>query len=152
MYEERLKSLGIIIPKPPKPVAAYIPAVKIGNMVYTSGQLPIVDGVLKYRGKVGTNLTEEEAYEAAKICCLNCLSVIKGQVDTLDDIERIVKITGYVNSSSGFIQQSKVINGASDLLGEIFDESGEHARVAIGVCELPIDAPVEVEMLVQLKE
>ncbi len=151
MYEERLKTLGLKIPEPPKPIAAYIPAVKVGNMVYTSGQLPIVDGVLKYRGKVGTNINEEDAYEAAKICCLNCLSVIKGQVDSLDDIERIVKITGYVNSSPGFIKQSKVINGASDLLDEIFNESGEHARVAIGVCELPIDAPVEIEMLVQIK-
>lgn len=152
MYEEKIKSLGIKIPKSPDPVAAYVPAVKIGNMVYTSGQIPIVDGVLKYRGKVGTNLTEEDAYEAARICCLNCLSVIKGQVNSLDDIERIVKITGYVNSATGFSQQSKVMNGASDLLGEIFEDSGEHARVAVGVCELPIDASVEVEMLVQLKD
>ena len=152
MYEERLKTLGLTIPESPKPVAAYVPAVKVGNMVYTSGQLPIVEGVLKYRGKVGAKINEEEAYEAARICCLNCLSVIKGKVDSLNDIERIVRITGYVNSSPGFVQQSKVINGASDLLGEIFDESGEHARVAIGVCELPIDAPVEIEMLVQIKE
>ncbi|WP_028307465.1 RidA family protein [Desulfitibacter alkalitolerans] len=152
MLEEKIKSLGLTIPEPPEPVAAYVPAVKAGSMIYTSGQIPIVDGILKYKGKIGLNLTEEEGYQAAKVCCINCLSVIKGEVDSLDEIEKIVKVTGYVNSAPGFTGQSKVINGVSDLLGEIFAESGEHARAAIGVCELPIDAAVEVEMLVKLKD
>ncbi len=152
MYEERIKSLGLTIPTPPEPVATYIPAIKVGNMVYTSGQLPMENGELKYKGKVGVDLTEEEAYQAAKICCLNCLSAIKSKIDSLDEIEQIVKVTGYVNSGSGFFGQSKVINGASDLLGEIFEKAGEHVRSAVGVSELPINAAVEVEMVVKIKE
>ncbi len=152
MYEQRIKAMGLTIPEPPEPIASYVPAVKVNGIIYTSGQIPIVDGNLKYRGKVGKDLTEEEAYEAAKICCLNCLSVIKGEIDSIDNIERIIKVTGYVNSTSGFTQQSKVINGASDLLGEVFQEAGEHARVAIGVSELPIDSAVEIEISVKLNE
>lgn len=152
MLDEKIKSLRITIPESPEPVAAYVPAVKVGNMIYTSGQIPIVEGALKYKGKIGLNLSEEDGYEAARICCINCLSVIKGLVESLDEVERIVKVTGYVNSAPGFTGQSKVINGVSDLLGEIFAESGQHARAAIGVCELPIDAAVEVEMIVKLKD
>lgn len=152
MLDEKIKSLGLTIPEPPEPFATYVPAVKVGNMIYTSGQIPIVDGVLKYKGKVGLNLTEEDGYEAARICCINCLSVIKGVAKSLDEIENVVKITGYVNSAPGFTGQSKVINGASDLLGEIFKGYGNHVRAAIGVCELPIDAAVEIEMIVKLKD
>jgi enamine deaminase RidA (YjgF/YER057c/UK114 family) len=150
-YEQKIKELGLQIPEPPEPVAAYVPAVKVGDFIYTSGQIPFVNGKLKFKGKVGEDLTEQEGYEAAKVCALNCLSVIKGQVGTLDNIERIVKVTGYVNSGQGFQMQPQVINGASELLGEIFGENGQHARAAVGVSELPIDAPVEIEMIVKIK-
>ena len=108
------------MPEPPKPVAPYVPAVKVDNYVYTSGQLPFVNGELKYKGKVGKDVQEEDAYEAAKICALNCLSVIKGVIGDLDNIEQVVKINGYVASAPGFNLQPKVINGASELIGEIF--------------------------------
>lgn len=150
MLDEKIKRLGIIIPKPPEPIAGHVPAVKVRDMVYTSGQIPVVNGVLKYKGKIGLNLSEKDGHEAAKICCINCLSAIKGIVDSLDEVERVVKITGYVNSAPGFTGQSKVINGVSNLLDEIFEESG-HVRAVIGVYELPINAAVEVEMIVKLK-
>ena len=151
MLDEKIKSLKIKIPESIKLMTAHVPAIKVGNIVYTSGQIPMVGGVLKYKGKIGLNLSERDGYEAARICCINCLSAIKGVVDSLDEIERIIKVTGYVNSAPGFIGQSKVINGVSDLLDKIFEESGQHVRAAIGVCELPIDAAVEVEMIVKLK-
>lgn len=150
-YEQKMIELGLEIPEPPEPVAAYVPAVQAGDLIYTSGQIPFVNGSLKYQGKVGENLTEEEGSAAAKICALNCLSVIKGVIGTLDNIERIVKVTGYVNSKQGFLMQPRVINGASKLLGEIFGENGRHARAAVGVNELPINAAVEIEMIVQVK-
>ena len=151
MLDEKIKSLGITIPEPVEPIAGHVPAVKIGDIIYTSGQIPIVDGLLRHKGKIGLNLSEKDGYEAAKICCINCLSAIKGIVDSLDEIERVIKITGYVNSAPGFIGQSKVINGASDLLDKIFEESGQHVRTVIGVYELPINAAVEVDMIVKLK-
>lgn len=150
-FEEKIKSLGLELPEPPKPVAAYVPAVKVDNYVYTSGQLPFVNGQLKYKGKVGKDVQEEDAYEAAKICALNCLSVIKGVIGDLDNIEQVVKINGYVASAPGFNLQPKVINGASELIGEIFGNIGQHARSAVGVNELPLDATCEVEMIVKVK-
>ncbi len=150
-YEAKLKELGLEIPEAPKPVAAYVPAVKIDKYVYTSGQIPFVNGELKYKGKVGGGVNEADAYEAAKICALNCLSVIKAQIGTLDNIERVVKVVGFVNSAPGFNMQPKVINGASELVGQIFGEAGQHARSAVGVNELPLDATVEVEMIVKVK-
>ncbi len=150
-FEEKIKSLGLELPEPPKPVAAYVPAVKVDNYVYTSGQLPFVNGELKYKGKVGKDVQEEDAYEAAKICALNCLSVIKGVIGDLDNIEQVVKINGYVASAPGFNLQPKVINGASELIGEIFGNIGQHARSAVGVNELPLDATCEVEMIVKVK-
>ena len=150
-FEEKIKSLGLELPEPPKPVAAYVPAVKVDNYVYTSGQLPFVNGELKYKGKVGKDVQEEDAYEAAKICALNCLSVIKGVIGDLDNIEQVVKINGYVASAPGFNLQPKVINGASELIGEIFGNIGQHARSAVGVNELPLDATCEVEMIVRVK-
>lgn len=150
-FEEKIKSLGLELPEPPKPVAAYVPAVKVDNYVYTSGQLPFVNGELKYKGKVGKDVQEEDAYEAAKICALNCLSVIKGVIGDLDNIEQVVKINGYVASAPGFNLQPKVINGASELIGEIFGNKGQHARSAVGVNELPLDATCEVEMIVKVK-
>lgn len=151
MYEAKLKEMAITLPAAPKPLASYVPAVMAGGCVYTSGQIPLVDGELKFRGKVGADLTEEQGYEAAKICALNCLSVVREQIGSLDNIERIVKVTGFVNSAPGFANQPKVVNGASDLLGEIFGEAGRHARSAVGVSDLPIHAAVEVEMIVKIK-
>ncbi|QGG48018.1 RidA family protein [Heliorestis convoluta] len=150
-YEAKLKTLGLELPEAPKPVAAYIPAVKIGDYVYTSGQIPLLNGELKYKGKVGSDITEEEAYQAAKLCALNCLSVIKSLIGTLDNIEQIVKLTGFVASSADYNMQPKVINGASELLGEVFGEKGFHARSAVGVNELPLNATCEVEMIVKIK-
>lgn len=149
--EAKLKTMGLELPAAPKPVAAYVPAVKVDNFVYTSGQIPFVNGELKFKGKVGKDLTEAEAYEAAKVCVLNCLSVIKAEIGELDRIERIVKVVGFVNSAAGFSMQPKVINGTSELLGELFGEKGQHARSAVGVNELPLDAACEVELIVKIK-
>lgn len=150
-YEAKIKELGLAVPEAPKPVAVYAPGVQVGNFIYTSGQIPLVNGELKFKGKVGKELTMEEGYEAAKICALNCLGVAKSLLGSLDRIERIVKVTGFVNSAPGFTSQPKVIDGASELLGEIFGEKGRHARSAVGVAELPVDAAVEVEMIIQVK-
>lgn len=151
MYEAKLKEMGITLPVAPKPLAVYVPAVLADKYVYTSGQIPIVDGDLRFKGKVGSELTEAQGYEAAKICAINCLSAIKELVGSLDNIERIVKVSGFVNSAQGFVSQPKVINGASELLGEVFGEAGRHARAAVGVSELPLNAAVEVEIIVKIK-
>lgn len=150
-YEAKLKEMGITLPEAPKPVAAYVPAVQIGDYVYTSGQIPFVNGELKYKGKLGKDLDVEQGYESAKTCALNCLSVIKSVIGSLDKIEKVVKVVGFVNSAPGFNQQPKVINGASELLGQIFGEAGQHARSAVGVNELPMDAATEVELIVKIK-
>lgn len=151
VFEAKLKEMGIDLPRVPKPVASYVPAVLTDKYIYTSGQIPFVDGELKYKGKVGKELSESQGYEAAKICAVNCLSAVKELAGSLDNIERIVKVTGFVNSAPGFVSQPKVVNGASELLGEIFGEAGQHARAAVGVSELPLDAAVEVEMVVKIK-
>lgn len=150
-FEKKLQELGIIVPEPPKPVAAYVPGVKVDKYIYTAGQIPFVNGELKYKGKVGKDVSVEDAYEAAKICALNCLGIVKSLAGNLDNVEKIVKVVGYVNSAEGFNQQPKVINGASELLGQIFGEAGAHARSAVGVSELPMDATCEVELIVKLK-
>ncbi len=151
-YETKIKELGLEIPEAPKPVAAYVPAIRSGKHVYTAGQIPFLNGELKYKGKLGKDLTIEDGYEAAKLCALNCLSVIKGVIGSLDKIERIVRVGGFVNSVPEFSDQPKVINGASELLGQIFGEKGKHARAAVGSINLPIDAAVEVEMVVEVKD
>ena len=151
IFEVKLKEMGISLPPVAKPVAAYVPAVLTDRYVYTSGQIPFVEGELKYKGRVGGDLTDKEGYEAARICVLNCLSAVKSVAGSLDSIERIVKVTGFVNSAQGFYGQPGVINGASELLGQIFGEAGRHARSAVGVSELPLNAAVEVEMIVKLK-
>lgn len=150
-YEAKIKELGVTVPEAPKPVAVYVPGVQAGNLIYTAGQIPLAGGELKFKGKVGKDLTTEEGYEAARICALNCLGVVKSMLGSLDKIERIVKVTGFVNSAPGFTGQPKVIDGASELLGEIFGEQGRHARSAVGVAELPVDAAVEVEIIIQVK-
>ncbi len=151
-YEAKLKAMGVEIPEPVKPLASYIPAVQVGNMIYTSGQIPMKDGKLLYTGKVGGEVTLEQGNEAARLCAINCLSAIKGVIGDLDKIERVFKVTGFVNSAAGFNAQPKVVNGASDFLGEVFGDAGKHARSAVGVSDLPIDAPVEVEVIVKLKD
>jgi enamine deaminase RidA (YjgF/YER057c/UK114 family) len=148
--EEKLKKMGIVIPEAAKPVAAYVPGVLENGYVYTSGQLPSVSGVVR-KGKLGDNLTVEEGYEAAKICAINCLAVVKSLVGDLDKVERIVKVVGFVNSTPDCESQPKVINGASELLGKIFDEAGAHARSAVGVASLPLGACCEVEIIVKIK-
>lgn len=148
--EEKLKEMGIVIPEAAKPVAAYVPGVLENGYVYTSGQLPSVSGVVR-KGKLGDNLTVEEGYEAAKICAINCLAVVKSLVGDLDKVERVVKVVGFVNSTPDCESQPKVINGASELLGKIFDEAGAHARSAVGVASLPLGACCEVEMIVKVK-
>lgn len=150
-YEAKIKELGIDLPDAPKPVAAYVAAVKDGNYVYTSGQIPFVAGELKFKGKLGKELTVEQGYEAAKTCAINCLAAIKGQIGSLDNIEKIIKIVGFVNSAPEFYDQPKVINGASELVSSIFGKAGEHARSAVGVAELPLNVAVEVEMIVRVK-
>ena len=149
--KEKISSLGLSLPTAAAPVAAYVPAVKSGNLVFTAGQLPVVDGKLLKEGKVGRDVTAEEAKELAQICALNALAAISLVTD-LDQIERVVRVGGFVNCAPGFTAIPGVINGASEFLIKIFgDVNGKHARTAVGVAELPLNAPVEVEVIVQLK-
>jgi enamine deaminase RidA (YjgF/YER057c/UK114 family) len=151
MFEEKIKQLGITIPETVKPLAAYIPAMQVGNLVMTSGQVPISAGVVKYKGKVGRELTEEEGKEAAKLCALNCLSAVKSVIGNLDKIKRVLKLTVFVSSAEGFIAQPKVANGASEFIVEIFGDAGKHVRSAVGVSELPLNSAVEIEMIVEIQ-
>jgi enamine deaminase RidA (YjgF/YER057c/UK114 family) len=148
--EQKLKSLGLSLPQTPKPVAAYIPAIQVNDLVFTSGQLPIVNGQLKFKGKLGQEITKEQGYEAAKICALNALSAIKSVVVDLNRIEQVVKVVGFVASAEGFTEQSAVVNGASEFLKELLSEKGAHARSAVGMAELPLGAAVEIEMIVKV--
>lgn len=151
-YSEKLKELGIVIPPAAKPVAAYVPATRAGAFVYTSGQLPSVDGKLFAVGKLGAQVDEKTGYEAARISAINCLAAVLSVAGDIDRIERIVKVVGFVNSAPGFTGQPKVVNGASELFGQIFGEAGAHARSAVGVSELPLQSPVEIEIVVKLKD
>jgi len=149
--KEKLAALGLTLPTAAAPVAAYVPAVKTGNLVFTAGQLPVVDGKLVLTGKVGSDVTPEDGKKMAEICALNALAAISLVVD-IDQIEKIVRVGGFVNGAPGFVAIPAVINGASELLIKLFGEvNGKHARTAVGVAELPLNAPVEVEMVVQLK-
>ncbi|HEY5031347.1 MAG TPA: RidA family protein [Actinomycetes bacterium] len=149
--EERVAELGLTIPPVVKPVAAYTPAVRSGSYVYTSGQLPMVDGALPATGKVGAEVTPERAKELAQICALNAVAAVKSVVGELSDVVRVVKVVGFVASAPGFTGQPGVVNGASELLGQVFGDAGVHARSAVGVAVLPLDAPVEVEMIVEVR-
>jgi len=151
LIEEKIKELGLELPEAPKPVAAYIPALMSGNLVFTAGQIPFVKGELKYKGKVGGDLTLEDGQKAAEICALNCLAAVKSVIGDLDKIERIVKLTVFVNNVDGYGDQPKVANGASELIGKIFGEIGKHARSAVGLNGLPLNAAVEIEMIVKMK-
>ncbi len=151
MFEQKLKEMNIEIPEAPKPLAAYIPAVKDGKLVYTAGQLPFVKGELKYKGKVGKDISEDDAQKAAQICAINCLSVIKSVIGTLDDLESIIKVTVFVNSSEDFTGHPKIANGASEFLVNVFGDAGKHVRSAVGVSQLPMGAPVEIEIIAKVK-
>jgi enamine deaminase RidA (YjgF/YER057c/UK114 family) len=149
--EERLAAMGLTVHEVVPPVAAYLPAVVTGRYVYTSGQLPFVDGVLPATGKVGAEVSPEKAAELAAICALNAIAAVKS-VALLESVTRVVKVTGFVASAPDFTGQPGVINGASNLLLEAFGDLGAHARSAVGVASLPLDAPVEVEIIVELTE
>jgi len=148
--EERLAELGLSLPAVAKPVAAYVPAVRTGSYVYTSGQLPMVAGQLAETGKVGAEVTPERAKELAQICALNALAAVKAEVGDLSMVTRVVKVVGFVASAPDFTGQPGVVNGASELLGTVFGDAGVHARSAVGVAVLPLDAPVEVEIVVEV--
>jgi enamine deaminase RidA (YjgF/YER057c/UK114 family) len=150
-WHARLAELGIRLPPVAAPVAAYVPAVRSGRLVFTSGQLPFVDGGLRRTGKVGGSVDAEDAAHDAKLCALNALAAVDDLVG-LDQVARVVRVVGYVASAEGFTGQPRVVNGASELLGRVFGDAGRHARSAIGVAELPLGAPVEVELTVELKE
>ena len=151
MIEEKIKELGYSVPEAPKPLAAYIAVTRVDNLVFTAGQLPMVDGKLIAEGKIGTDVSNELGTKAAEICALNCLSVIKSEIGDLENIEQIVKVTVFVNSADGFTAQPQIANGASEFLVNVFGDAGKHVRSAVGVNELPINAPVEIEMIVKVK-
>jgi enamine deaminase RidA (YjgF/YER057c/UK114 family) len=147
---KRLQELGLSIPTAAKPVAAYLPAAQAGNLIFTAGQLPLVDGVMAATGKVGGEVSVDDAKKLAEICALNCLAAVETLVP-IEQIKRIVRVVGYVNGVQGFTAQPSVINGASELFVNLWGEAGKHARSAIGVAELPLDAPVEVELTVEIQ-
>ena len=148
----RLIEMGLALPEVAAPLASYIPAQRSGNMVYTSGQLPLVDGELIATGKVGADVDQETAIECARVCALNALAAIVSVVGDIDRVTQVVKVVGFVASAPDFTGQPAIINGTSDLLGEIFGDAGVHARSAVGVAALPKGAPVEVEMIVEVSD
>ena len=149
-YEARIEQLGLTLPAAPKPVANYVPVVRVGDLLFLSGVLPSRDGQLIMTGKLGAELSVEQGIEAAKTAALNALAIVKGEVGSLDRVKRIVKMVGHIASAPGFTHQPQVLNGASDLIVQIFGESGRHARVAVGAAELPRRAPLEIELIVQV--
>jgi enamine deaminase RidA (YjgF/YER057c/UK114 family) len=149
--EARLKALGIELPPAPRPVASYVPAVRTGNLVFLAGQGPMAGGKPTVTGKVGAQLTEEEGYKAARATILVSLAALRAEIGSLDRVRRIVKLVGWVNSAPGFTRQPWVVNGASDLLIEVFGDAGRHARSAVAANELPLDIPVEIEMIVEIE-
>lgn len=150
--EERIVELGLRLPAVAAPLASYVPTARAGSLVFTAGQLPIVEGELVETGLVGAEVTPERAYELARICALNAIAAIRAEVGELSRVARIVKVVGFVASAAGFYGQPQVINGASDLLGEVFGEAGTHARSAVGVAVLPRNAPVEVEFIAEVAQ
>lgn len=150
--EEKLKSLGIELPDAPKPLGAYVPFVKTGNLVYLSGMLPLKDGKLTRTGRVGESVTLEEAAEAAKTAAINALAVLKLAIGSLDKMKRCVRIEGFVSSAQDFTDQPKVLNGTSNFMFEVFGEDGLHTRTAVGVNILPLNSPVEISFIFEVKE
>lgn len=149
--ENRLRDLGIVLPDPPRPVATYVPAVRVGNLLFLSGMLPLKEGKLLYEGRLGKELTMEQGYEAARLAVINALAVIKAELGDLGRVERIVRLSGYVASAEGFTQQSAVVNGASALLVDVLGDRGKHSRIAVGAVALPLNAPVEIDMVVEVR-
>lgn len=149
--EDRLAELGLTLPAVAAPLAAYVPAARSGDLVWTSGQLPFVDGQLVATGKVGAEVDADAAADLARICALNALAAIKAEIGDLDAIVRVVKVVGFVASAPSFTGQPGVVNGASNLIGEVFGDAGKHARSAVGVAVLPLDAPVEVEVVAEVR-
>ncbi len=149
-YELRLKELGIELPAAPKPVANYVPVVRVGDLLFLSGVLPSKEGQLVMTGKLGADVSIEQGVAAAKLAVLNALAIVKAEAGSLDRVKRIVKMVGHIASASGFTDQPQVLNGASDLLVAVFGETGRHARVAVGAAELPRQAPIEIELIVQV--
>lgn len=148
--EERMKEMGLSLPMSSPPIGSYLKAVRSGNLLHLSGHGPVKDGALQYRGKVGQDLSLDEGYAAARLACMNCLATIRAELGSLDRVTRVVKVLGFVNSAPGFTDQAKVLNGASDLLVDIFGDQGRHARSAIGAAELPANVAISVEMIVEL--
>jgi enamine deaminase RidA (YjgF/YER057c/UK114 family) len=148
--EERLAELGLSVPDVVKPVAAYVPAVRTGSYVYTSGQLPMRDGKLVVTGKVGGDVSAEQATSCARQCALNAIAAVRAEIGELSNVKRVVKVVAFVASTTDFTGQPSVANGASELLGDVFGDAGKHARSAVGVPVLPMDAPVEVELVVEV--
>ncbi len=148
--DEKLKSLGLTLPPPPKPVASYVPCVRTGHLVFVSGQLPFKDGKLAFTGKVPTDVSIEQAAEAARLAALNALAILAEAASNLENVAQIVRVGVFVNSAAGFTDQPKVANGASDLLAEVFGDIGRHARAAVGVNELPLNAAVELELTAEV--
>ncbi|MBV7293547.1 RidA family protein [Corynebacterium sp. TAE3-ERU16] len=148
---QRLRELGITLPAVAAPAGSYQPAIRVGDQVWTSGQLPLVDGALAATGKVGADVSVDTAAQLARTCALNALAAVDSLVG-IDSVSRVLKVTGFVASAEGFNAQAAVLNGASDALAEIFGDAGRHARSAVGVYELPLDSPVEVEIVVEIKE
>lgn len=150
-WTDRLASLGVELPAVPAPAGAYVPAIRSGNLVFTAGQVPFVDGKIAATGKVGREISPEEAKAHARTCALNALAAVHDLVG-IDSVVRVVKVVGFVASAEGFTGQPAVINGASELFGEVFGDAGKHARSAVGVAELPLGVPVEVELVVEIGE
>ena len=150
MIEEKLDSLNIVLPVPPKPAGSYIPVVKTGNLLFVSGQIPLKEGKVAFQGKVPDIISIEDAQKAAKLCIINALAQIKSEIGSLDKISKVVRVSGFVNSSQDFSEQPKVINAASDLLFEIFGEGGKHSRIALGVASLPLNSAVEIDLIVEI--
>ncbi len=149
--EQKLQEMGVVLSEPAKPLAAYVPAVRAGEFVYVSGQLPTVAEQLQAKGLVGSVVSPEQAKEAARVCAVNCLAALRSVLGDLDRVKRIVKVVGYVASAPGFTAQPAVINGASEFLGQVFGEAGLHARAAVGVTELPLGAPCEIELIAHVE-
>tara|TARA_B110000014_G_scaffold208332_1_gene159558 strand:+ start:271 stop:729 length:459 start_codon:yes stop_codon:yes gene_type:complete len=150
MIMDKLKENNIILPTPPNPAGSYVPVVLTGNLAFVSGQIPIEDGNLKFMGKVPDEQSIETAQDAAKVCIINALAHLNAYFGTLDNITKIVKVSGFVNSSTSFTEQPKIINAASDLLFEIFGQAGKHSRIAIGVSSLPLNSTVEIDLIVEV--
>ena len=148
--EERLQELGVSLPAPVAPVAAYVPCVRTGNLVYVSGQVPMVDGRPSHLGHLGDDVDLDDGRAAARTCAVNVLAALKAELGELSRVRRVVKVTGFVASAPGFTDMPKVVNAASELFGEVFGEAGRHARAAVGVAALPLGVPVEVEAIVEV--